>query len=113
AIGAARVAAIEPATRRIAADLMRRLVALREADFVEQFSSPLPAYVFGEWMGLTETQTRVLWTTARVYVKAWEAFDKSSVQVASEQLYKLAGELIVERRCEPRDPQVDPTSSLL
>src|SRR5690606_3176637 len=70
-------------------------------------------YVFGEWMGLTETQTRVLWTTARVYVKSWEAFDKSSVQVASEQLYKLAGELIVERRREPRDPQVEPTSSLL
>src|SRR5690606_24762424 len=37
AIGATRVAAIEPATRHIAADLMRRLVALREADFVEQF----------------------------------------------------------------------------
>ncbi|MFO7276045.1 MAG: cytochrome P450 [Pseudomonadota bacterium] len=113
ALGAARIAAIEPSTRRIAADLMRRLVSLREADFVEEFSSPLPAYVFGEWMGLTEDQTRVLWTTAKVYVKAWEAFDKARVQVASEQLYSLAGELIAERRRAPRDPQVDPTSSLL
>ena len=102
-----------PATRRIAGDLARTLVASGEADFVEHFSSPLPAFVFGEWMGLSEQQTRVLWSTARAYVKAWEAFDKESVAKAGEELAAMAAEVIEERRATPRDPNVDPTSSLL
>ena len=57
ALGAARVAGIEDTTRRIARSLMQSLVKMREADFIEHFSSPLPAAVFGEWLGLTEEQT--------------------------------------------------------
>jgi len=113
ALGASRVAAIEPATRRIAASLMRDLTEQGEADFIEHFASPLPAYVFGEWMGLTDAQTGVLWATSKAYVKAWEAFDKSSVAVAAERLARMAVEVIEERRREPRDPLLDPTSSLL
>jgi cytochrome P450 len=113
ALGAARVAGIEGVTRRIAGTLMRELVAKGEADFIEHFSSPLPAAVFGEWLGLTEEQTRVLWRTAKAYVKAWESFDKNSVAVAAAQLADMAAEVIAERRREPRDPAMDPTSSLL
>jgi cytochrome P450 len=113
ALGTARVASIENVTRGIASRLMRSLVAMREADFVEHFSSPLPADVFGEWLGLTDSQTQVLWRTAKAYVKAWESFDKSSVAVAAAQLADMAAEVIAERRREPRDPNVDPTSSLI
>ena len=113
ALGAARVAGIESITRGIARSLMRSLVARGDADFIEHFSSPLPAAVFGEWLGLTAVQTDVLWRTARAYVKAWESFDKSSVAVAAAQLADMAAEVIAERRREPRDPEADPTSSLL
>ena len=113
ALSGKRVAAIEPATRRIASQLMSELVARGNADFVEHFASPLPAYVFGEWMGLSTSQVEVLWATSKAYVKAWEAFDKSSVAVAAERLARMAAEVIEERRREPRDPLVDPTSSLL
>jgi cytochrome P450 len=113
ALGPARVAAIEGTTRRVARSLMQSLVAMREADFVEHFSSPLPAAVFGEWLGLTDAQTQVLWRTAKAYVKAWESFDRNSVAVAAAQLAEMAAEVIAERRREPRDPNVDPTSSLL
>lgn len=113
ALGAARVAGIEPTTRRAARKLMQSLVARGEADFVEHFSSPLPAVVFGEWLGLNERQTDVLWRTAKAYVKAWESFDKSSVATAAAQLADMAAEVIRERRREPRDPALDPTSSLL
>ncbi|MFO7326751.1 MAG: cytochrome P450, partial [Pseudomonadota bacterium] len=58
ALGGARVAAIEETTRRAARSLMQALVACGEADFVEHFSSPLPAVVFGDWLGLTEAQTQ-------------------------------------------------------
>ena len=113
ALGAGRVAAIENTTRRVARELMQSLVARGEADFVEHFSSPLPAAVFGEWLGLTDAQTQVLWNTARAYVKAWESFDRSSVAVAAARLAEMAAEVIAERRREPRDPEIDPTSSLL
>ena len=113
ALSPPRVAAIEPATRRIARDLAKALVARGEADFVEHFSSPLPAFVFGEWMGLAERQTMVLWDTARAYVKAWEAFDKQSVAAAGAKLMEMAVELIAQRRVAPLDPSADPTSSLL
>jgi cytochrome P450 len=101
------------ARRRIARELMSKFVALGEADFVEVFASPLPAHVFAQWMGLTPAQTDVLWRTAKAYVKAWEAFDRESVAVAGEQLAQLARELIEERTRSPRDPLIDPTSSLL
>ncbi len=113
ALGAARVASIEPATRRIARDLMRQLVARGEGDFVEHFSGPLPVYVFAEWMGLTDAQARVLHVTSQAYVKAWESFDKSAVAVAADKLAAMAREVLEERRREPRDPLADPTSSLL
>lgn len=113
ALGAARVAGIEHTTRRVARSLMQSFVAMGDADFVEHFSSPLPAAVFGEWLGLTDEQTQVLWRTAKAYVKAWESFDKTSVTVAAAQLADMAAEVIAERRREPRDPDVDPTSSLL
>jgi cytochrome P450 len=113
ALGAARVAGIESTTRRVAQSLMQSFVARGEADFIEHFSSPLPAAVFGEWLGLTESQTQVLWRTAKAYVKAWESFDRSTVAIAAAQLAEMASEVIAERRREPRDPHVDPTSSLI
>ena len=113
ALSTSRVAAVEPATRRIAGELATALVARGEADFVEHFSSPLPAFVFGEWMGLTEVQTKVLWNTARTYVKAFEAFDKQTVALAGAELAKMAAEVIEQRRLQPLDPNTDPTSSLL
>jgi cytochrome P450 len=113
ALGTARVASIEKVTRGIASRLMQSLVSRHEADFVEHFSSPLPAEVFGEWLGLTDAQTQVLWRTSQAYVKAWESFDRNSVAVAAAQLAAMAAEVIAERRREPRDPSVDPTSSLI
>ena len=113
ALGTARVASIENVTRGIASKLMRSLVQMREADFVEHFSSPLPAEVFGEWLGLSDAQTQVLWRTSQAYVKAWESFDKNSVAVAAAQLATMAAEVIAERRREPRDPSIDPASSLI
>lgn len=113
ALGAARVASIEPATRRIARELMRQLIAKGEGDFVEGFSGPLPVHVFAEWMGLTDAQAHVLRHTSQAYVKAWESFDKSQVAVAAEGLATMAREVLAERRREPRDPLLDPTSSLL
>lgn len=113
ALSPQRIAAIKPLIERHADALLDKMVPLGEADLVEHYGSPLPALVFGEWMGLKPEQTQVLWSTARAYVKAWEAFDRDSVAKAAEQLAQMSAEVIEERRAEPRDPKVDPTSSLL
>lgn len=113
ALSRARISALEPAIERHAEALIEAFVERGEGDFVEHVSSPLPALVFGEWMGLTESQTSTLWEVARAYVKAWEAFDKQSVVVAGERLAAMAAEVIADRRAHPRDPNIDPTSSLL
>lgn len=113
ALSAARVASLLPATQRIAHELASSLVALGEADLVEHLSAILPVRLFGEWLGLSEQQTDHLAQTSRAYIRAWEAFDKPGVVVAGEGLASLARELIEQRRLQPRDPTVDPTSSLL
>jgi cytochrome P450 len=113
ALSAPRVASLQPVTQRIANELAVSLAARGEADLVEHFSAILPVRLFGEWMGLSETQTNALAKTSRDYVHAWEAFDKAGVQVAGEGLATLAAELIEQRRIQPLDPSVDPTSSLL
>lgn len=113
ALSRKRIATLEPAVHRHAEALLGDFIAKGGGDFVEQFGSPLPALIFGEWMGLTAEQTQVLWRTGRAYVKAWESFDKESVAKAAQGLMKMATEVIAERKSSPRDPEVDPTSSLL
>ncbi len=113
ALSATRVASLLPSTQRIAHELATSLVALGEADLVEHFSAILPVRLFGEWLGLSAQQTEFLAKTSRSYIKAWEAFDKPGVVVAGEGLATLARELIEQRRLQPLDPNIDPTSSLL
>ena len=113
ALSAGRVASLLPATQRIALELADALVARGDADMVEYFSAVLPVRLFGEWLGLSERQTQFLATSSRSYIKAWEAFDKPGVVAAGEDLATLARELIEQRRAQPLDPTVDPTSSLL
>ena len=107
------IAGLEPVVRGHAARLMDEFATRGGGDLIELVASPFPALVFGEWMGITPQQTEVLWATGRAYVKAWENFDKQAVAVAAERLAGMAAEVIADRRAHPRDPDTDPTSSLL
>ena len=113
ALGASRLAAIEPVIERHVAQLLDAYIAAGGGDFVEGFGSPLPALLFADWFQLSEAQTALLWRTAQDFVKAWEAFDVEAVSKTSEILYDLARDLIAERRVNPLDPEFDPVSSLL
>jgi cytochrome P450 len=113
ALGAQRLAAIEPVIEAHVAQLLDAFIAAGGGDFVEGFGSPLPALLFADWFKLSEAQTQLLWRTAQAFVKAWEEFDVATVSKTSEILYDLARELIAERRQHPLDPEIDPVSSLL
>jgi cytochrome P450 len=113
ALGAQRLAAIEPVIEAHVAQLLDAFIAAGGGDFVEGFGSPLPALLFADWFKLSEAQTQLLWRTAQAFVKAWEEFDVATVSKTSEILYDLARDLIAERRQHPLDPEIDPVSSLL
>ena len=113
ALSKSRIQTLEPSIKKHANDLIDAFVAKGEGDFVEDVASPLPALAFGDWMGLTEPQTKRLWVAARNYVKAFEAFDKDLVLRTGAELGELSAELIADRRANPRDPEIDPTSSLI
>jgi cytochrome P450 len=113
ALGAQRLAAIEPVIEAHVAQLLDAFIAGGGGDFVEGFGSPLPALLFADWFKLSEAQTQLLWRTAQAFVKAWEEFDVATVSKTSEILYDLARDLIAERRQHPLDPEIDPVSSLL
>jgi len=113
ALGASRLAAIEPVIEQHVAGLLDSYIAAGGGDFVEGFGSPLPALLFADWFQLSDAQTDLLWRTAKDFVKAWEAFDVETVAKTSEILYDLARDLIAERRAAPLDPELDPVSSLL
>ena len=113
ALGAERLAAIEPVMEGHVDRLLNAFVANGGGDFVETFGSPLPALIFADWFALDDHQTGRLWRTAQAFVKAWEAFDVAAVGRTSEILYDLARQLIAGRRRHPLDPERDPVSSLL
>lgn len=113
ALGASRLAAIEPVIERHVAMLLDSYIAAGGGDFVEGFGSPLPALLFADWFQLSADRTDLLWRTAKDFVKAWEAFDVAAVSKASEILYDLARDLIAARRAAPLNPEFDPVSSLL
>jgi cytochrome P450 len=113
ALSPKRIAAITPVIERHVSDLLDAYIAKGGGDFVEDFGSPLPALLFADWFALDEAQTALLWRTAQLFVKAWEAFDVATVSKTSEILYDLARDLIAARRIAPLDPEVDPVSSLL
>jgi len=113
ALGPKRVADMVPVIESHARDLITAFVARGGGDLVEHYSSPLPALVFADWFALSAEQNDMLWRTAELFVKAWEAFDVATVQMTSERLYALARDLIAERRIAPLDPERDPVSSLL
>lgn len=113
ALSRGHVESLEPAIRKHAAELIDKFIALREGDFVEHVGSWLPILVFADWMGLEAEQARRMWSLARTYIRAWVDFDKERVMAAVAGFLKIAEEVVADRRANPRDPQTDPTSSLL
>ncbi|KQS03688.1 hypothetical protein ASG11_05035 [Sphingomonas sp. Leaf357] len=113
ALGPKRVAGIAPVIEGHARRLMQAFVAKGGGDLVELYSSPLPAFAFANWFALDDTQTDLLWHTAKDFVKAWEAFDVTAVERTSQVIYDLAAALIAARRVAPLDAERDPVSSLL
>jgi cytochrome P450 len=109
----AKMAEIEPALRRIVADLLDPLVAAGGGDFCAEFTHRLPGYVFAEFFNLTPELGMAIREATREFVDAVQRFEAESVKRTSLALYDIARTIIAMRREEPLDPADDPTTGLL
>jgi cytochrome P450 len=109
----ARVARLEPAIRRVAAELLQPLVARGACELCSEYSSHLTIRVFAEWMDVPPSMVSVLQQIGRAYNIAVQTADGEMVKETSFKLYDMARAMIASRRQEPRDPGTDPTAALL
>ena len=108
-----RVAALEPATRRFAVQLLEPMLAAGRGDICADFSSVLPVQVFGEWMQISAANREQLHRAGRAFNIAVQSAKTDEMKETSLELYALAKELVADREARPRDPATDPTSALL
>ncbi len=113
ALSRGRISSLVPSIHKHSNELIDAFIERGEGDFVEHVGSWLPTLVFGDWMGLKEEQTKHLWWLARTYIRAWVNWDKDRVMEMLDGMFEMAREVVADRRANPRDPNVDPTSSLL
>jgi cytochrome P450 len=108
-----KAARLGPMIRKIAGEMLDPLVAAGRADICTDFGSFLPVRVFAEWMNMPPDDALKLAEVGRAFNLAVQAKMDDVVKATSLQLYDIARGLIDERRANPRDPDMDPTSALL
>lgn len=108
-----RVAQLEPQTRKFAADLLEPLIARGQGDICKDFSSYLPVQVFGAWMQMPANRLDTLHRAGRAFNIAVQSGVADTMKTTSLELYDLARDLVADRKANPRNPEVDPTSALL
>jgi cytochrome P450 len=108
-----RVAHLEDAVRRFSIALLDPLVAQGHADICADFSSHLPIQVFAEWMNLRDEEAVRLAVLGRAFNMAVQSAIDDVVKETSLELYEIARNLIAQRKAQPLDPKIDPTTALL
>ena len=93
--------------------LLSSLLKGQQADICTEFAAPFAAWVETEWLNLTPDTAPRLASTASAWVNAWRQMDGEKTTFYSTQLYDIARAVLADRREHPRDPEVDPASSLL
>jgi cytochrome P450 len=109
----ARLAGMEPRFREHAIRELEPLLARGSGDIAMEFGATYPAFVAAEWLNLREDKVYHLARTASIWVDAWRRLDGELVTAKSNDMYEMARELVADRKRAPRDPAVDPASSLL
>ncbi|MEP7352031.1 MAG: cytochrome P450 [Acidobacteriota bacterium] len=104
---------LEPAVRRIVADLLEPLIAAGGGEVCSEFTRKLPGYVFAEFFHLPTELSMAIKEATVVYNQALQKADDELVKETSLRLYEIARRIIELRKAKPRDPAEDPTSAML
>ncbi|MED5546922.1 MAG: cytochrome P450 [Pseudomonadota bacterium] len=108
-----RSEALAPRTRTISRELLAPMLAAGGGDICAEFSSYLPVYVFGDWMRVPEEWLDTLHDSGRAFILAVHSTRPEAMKETSLALYDMARALIADRKANPQDPDIDPTSALL
>lgn len=109
----AKMRTLEPAVRRIVADLLNPLIASGGGEVCAEFTRKLPGYVFAEFFHLPTELSMAIKETTVIYNQALQQADDQLVKETSLQLYAIARQIIELRKAVPLDPAQAPTSAML
>ncbi|KAK4038526.1 hypothetical protein C8A01DRAFT_17401 [Parachaetomium inaequale] len=109
----ARIKRLADRLEQHAQALLSSLLQRQQGDICTEFAAQFAAWVETEWLNLTPDTAPRLASTASAWVNAWRQMDGEKTTFYSTQLYDIARAVLADRREHPRDPEVDPTSSLL
>lgn len=89
------------------------LLARGHGDISAEFGGNFVATMEALWLNLEAGVAAELATSAASWLNAWRMQDGAVVTVNSQKMYRIASDLLADRRVHPREPEEDPASSLL
>lgn len=111
--GPEKMRKLEPAVRRVTAELLEPLIAAGGGEVCSEFTRKLPGHVFAEFFHLPAGLAMAIKETTVVYNQALQKADDELVKETSLRLYDIARQIIAMRQAEPWDPAEDLTSAML
>lgn len=109
----ARLKRLAEPLRRHAEEALAPLLERGRGDMSADFGASYVARVEAEWLNLDPGVAPRLATAAAAWLNAWRMRDGDTVTANSAIMYDIARNLLADRRENPRDPELDPASSLL
>ncbi len=107
-----RAAALEPAVRAIASQLLEPVLEAGRADMVAAFSSPLATLAFLAMLNVSPEQGRALQEHSERFEAAQIAEDAATAEAESQLLTRYCRQFVEERLAEGADPEHDVVAAL-
>ncbi len=102
-----------PKVREMTVELLEPLIENGEGDICKDFSFTLPIAILAEFFRIPDENAERIRVVGAAFNMALQARDDVKVRAYSDELYDIARGLIADRKANPQDPDIDPTSSLL
>lgn len=109
----ARLARLREPLQRHAEAELTPLLDRGRGDLSAEFAANFVARMESEWLNLEPDVAPDLAVAAASWLNAWRMQDSATVTENSTKMYKIARELLADRRVNPRAAEDDPASSLL
>ncbi|MFT6452387.1 MAG: cytochrome P450 [Halocynthiibacter sp.] len=108
-----RMKAWEPRVEAMVARFLDPWIAKGGGDICEEFSFLLPIALLAEFFNLPPKEAEHIRLVGAEFNMALQRQDFETLRIKSDALYGIAQGLIEDRIKHPRDPDTDPTASLL
>lgn len=108
-----RIEGWRPVVARMVAGHLDPFLARGGGDICADFSFLLPIALLAEFFRLSPGDAARIRTVGAEFNMALQRQDIPTLRARSDELYAIARGLIADRQANPRDPEEDPTASLL